>query len=745
MVKILEDDGEQMDDEEIKSALNTIITRLTQPDRSIREKLLPVWRAADFRWRGYNTIFWNSDAQNWEVPTRDQCEVIGADWESLNHSVNIYRAYGESVIGALSSAVPTVRFFPGDADNPNDITTAKAFTDIDKLIDRQNHAQLLLIKMLFTLWRQPFTAIYNHVHYSEEYGVRQEPVYGPELQEEISYSCMDCGLPVESPELEPVCMNCGSENIQTGIELVEKTVVVGYNDEPKSKVIIEVFGPLQVELPYFVTSQKCSPYLGLRIEEHISYLQSLYPDEELTGSTTDEDFEKWARTPIETDGEVNTDTNTHGRWWIRPWAFNILGKDDPRVEQLKQLFPKGVKVCKVGEKVVKYIQEELDAHWTVSMDPLSDHIHADPWGSPVINIQEMSDEILDLEMQTIEHGVPQTFASPKVLDFQEYDKQEIKVGSVFPAEPLPGQTLDNAFFTTKTATLSPEVSSIGSKLQSLGNLVSRAQPQIYGGKSGNETLGQDQQARQDALQRLGTLWKIVNNCWIDAKKRACMEWRDNQQEDEKFVTKVGDSYINTWIRLADMGGEVSHVEAEISEQFPVSWAQQRDILLQLLGLNNPMIMQAAGHPENLSYIANLFGLSKLYIPGEDDRNAQLRDILTLLQSDPLPPQPQLDNVGMPMLDQMMNPMMGPPQPTVPVDPRTANIPVRVEIVRVWANSDAGQLAKIENPGGYANVMAQLDQLLMYMPPPTPVETNESGKGLSTPAKDPLSVSVPGEV
>lgn len=743
--------NQEADNDPINEALKKIIQTLKQADEQIRERMLPIWRMADYRWRGYNTVFWNDTARDWQVPTRADCELLNIDYESLNHSVNIYRAYGESVIGALSSAVPSVKFFPGDADSADDVATARAFSKIDKLLDKQNNSPLLLIRMLFTMWRQPFAALYIHPEENEKYGTYKKPIYEPQMVEETVFECADCG-DYPDPDVDEACPNCKGQNIFDYQGEVERVVVVGYNDEPKSRIHIEVFGPLQVRVPYYARNLECASYVGLETEEAVSYLQDLYPDHHIVGDPGDETFNKWARSPLESLGEINKDTTTWGRWWLPPSSFWALGYDNrEEVEQLKQMFPKGAYVCIIGGKVVDRRAENLHDRWIITEDPTSDHIHADPLGHPVENIQEMTDEVLDLEMQTMEYGIPQTFADPSVLNFKKFSETEVKVGQVFPAEAKPGATLEHGFFTTKTATLSPEVSQIGQKLQAMGQLVSRAQPQIYGGRSGNDTLGQDQQARQDALQRLGIIWKIIVTAWKQAKAVACVNFRNHIQEDEKIVEASGDGFVNTWIRLSELRGEISVIDSEVSEQFPISWAQQRDILLQLLGLNRPPIDMALFSPSNISYINTLLGLNDLKIPGESDRLNQLRDIVDLLKSGPLPPVPIMGPDQMPMIDptsdpMMPQPMMGPPQPTISVDSRIANIPVRLEAIKEWANSDAGYLAKMENPEGFANVMAQFDQMLGMLPPPVmqeePVKENNNGKGLSTPAKDDLSVDSP---
>ncbi len=44
-------------------------------------------------------------------------------------------------------------------------------------------------------------------------------------------------------------------------------------------------------------------------------------------------------------------------------------------------------------------------------------------------------------------------------------------------------------------------------------------------------------------------------------------------------------------------------------------------------------------------------------------------------------------------------------PSVPIDLLFDNHVVELEECRRWANSDAGQIARIENPVGFANVRA----------------------------------------
>src|SRR5207245_884515 len=88
------------------------------------------------------------------------------------------------------------------------------------------------------------------------------------------------------------------------------------------------------------------------------------------------------------------------------------------------------------------------------------------------------------------------------------------------------------------------------------------------------------------------------------------------------------------IRTADLKGNIC-VHPEADETFPRLKSQQRAVLQQLFGINDPLIQRALTEPANIGYIKNVIGLSELVVPGEDSRNKQLREIQQLLASAPI--------------------------------------------------------------------------------------------------------------
>src|SRR5258706_167386 len=233
---------------------------------------------------------------------------------------------------------------------------------------------------------------------------------------------------------------------------------------------------------------------------------------------------------------------------------------------------------------------------------------------------------------------------------------------------------------------------------------------------------------------------------------------------------VFDSHV---IRIADLKGNIC-VHPEADETFPRLKSQQRGVLQQMFSINDPMIQRALTEPANLGYIKNVLGLTELVIPGEESRNKQLREIQQLLASSPIvislhpsgaahiEPAPtdassHLSSVGAqhaaPELGTMPGSAAGSadsaqslgdsarPQdagvtvplvlPSVPVDQLLDDHAVEFEECKRWANSDAGQAARMTNPAGFANVRAHAEAHLRAMTPSSRVSTPPSPTELHT--------------
>jgi hypothetical protein len=234
-------------------------------------------------------------------------------------------------------------------------------------------------------------------------------------------------------------------------------------------------------------------------------------------------------------------------------------------------------------------------------------------------------------------------------------------------------------------------------------------------------------SRAQALQRLQTPWKMLTKWWREVLGKVIPDYIEDVMNDEHFVeqTKQG-GFINVFIRKSELEGTIGNIELDVDEQLPMSWAQQRDTIMQLMNAANPTIMQALMAPENLPYIKRAIGLVDFTVPGLDDRNKQYEEIYSLINGEPivLPP----DEQQMIMAASMGQQPQPQELPTIEIEPDVDDHLIHATICREWLVSDAGRLCKVENPGGYRNVLLHLKQHMMLIAPPMEPEISDQTKG-----------------
>jgi hypothetical protein len=476
----------------------------------------------------------------------------------------------------------------------------------------------------------------------------------------------------------------------------------------------------QADTPYLIYAYETHYALAIERYSHLHGKNALTAKKIAAATGPRDPYEQWGRLSPQYQGEYPLNTVTIRNCWLRPSAFNILSRKED-VDELKKKYPNGAKVVLVNDEFAEACNEDLDDCWTLTHNPLSDYIHFDPLGLLLVSIQEITNDLISLILQTIEHGIGQTFADPGVLNFNAYRQMESTPGGIYEATPKSGKSIGDAFHEVKTATLSPEVMPFAQNIQTLAQLVSGALPSLFGGAvAGGGTASEYSMSRAQALQRLQNTWKMLTTWWKQIFGKAIPMFIEETHEDERDVQRLKDgSFVNVFIRKAEMEGKIGKVELEANENLPMTWSQQKDIIMQLLQSANPEILAILGSPENLPVIREAIGLTDFYVPGESDVEATYDDIKLLLNSEPMP-NPQHNP---------MDPMSGPPEmPSIEVDPDYSDPEIGFEIVRKWVRSEAGRQAKVDNEPGYRNVLLygkmyqmlqqqrMMQQMMMQGPP-----------------------------
>jgi hypothetical protein len=726
-------------DEKIQKLLKSVADHFDQEDRAVRERQLRDWRRLKLLWEGFTRVWYSEVAHDWRIWDEN---IINADTDQqfYDKPINIFRAYLESIIAALSITVPGIKCYPDDADNPLDLTTAKAGDKIALLIKRHNNDPLLFLHALYIICTEGMTACYSYPKEDEKYGTYEEPKYEDQTEEvHICPFCqsrladelftnrlMDEYQPTDDEVLlhdtiinkGPVCPECASlldPNLQRSQLVV--TRLVGTTTKPKSRICLECYGGLYVKIPSYAMRQEDIPYLMFSYETHYSNVLDRYPNmrDKFKGTKVGasaggmyDPYEQWARLSPQYRGEYPLNNVTVRNCWLRPSAFEVLQEEDAKL--LKKHYPDGAKIVLINDMYADDENECLDDCWTIMQDPMSDYLHKRPMGALLINVQEISSDIISLALQTIEHGISQTFADPGVLNFEQYRQTEVLPGGVYPAVAKTGKALGEGFFETRTATLSQEVLPFFQQIQTLGQMASGALPSLFGGQiEGSKTASEYSMSRAQALQRLQNVWKMITMWWKDIYAKAIPMYIQELKDDERSVEMDEQgNFINVFVRIAELEGKIGRIELESNENLPITWSQRKDVYMKLLEAQNPKILEALTSPENVKNLVEAIGLDDFNVPGEDDRQKQYEEIRQLINSTPIP-QPPSDEQIMMAIQQGTPPEQIQPVelPSVDIDYDLDNHQIESDICRTYLVSTAGRLLKTENPEGYKNVLLHM--------------------------------------
>jgi len=517
-----------------------------------------------------------------------------------------------------------------------------------------------------------------------------------------------------------ICGQCGATlgaNDFRPVPLVPVPQSVGTRRVANGQEVISIVGGLELNTPVWANEQYEFPYLQWQMEVHRAKLKAAFPHAadkiQMGGPQAADDI--YARAtrisvsqgmPTIHPGDALFNLITFSRTWIRPWAFYSI-EDAAVRDQLLRLFPDGCYAAFAGETYCESRNESMDDCWRVMHALPGDGQNRPSVGDSLIEVQERYNTLSNIQAETYEYGVPPIYADPQVLDFDALANQTAEPAAHYPARARPGMSLADGFFQPAPAQVPPDMlrhqqDLIGPIAQFLTGLF----PAVFGGEMENvKTASGYAMARDQALGRLGLVWRRLKSFYCDVMLLSVDCFRKNRPDDVEipFLGASGE-FEARFIRLANLKGNIqAHPESD--ETFPRLKSQQRAVLQQLMTNPDPTIQAALREPANLGFVKSLVGLSELVVPGDDARNKQLREIQQLLLT------PQALTFSGPESAVMPTAFPGSTIPasevksTVPVDELLDDHATEFEECRRWASSDAGQIARAQNPAGFANVRA----------------------------------------
>ena len=549
-----------------------------------------------------------------------------------------------------------------------------------------------------------------------------------------------------SPTNGADCPGCGAELTETHLRKAERVTVprvIGTRRVPNGQEVISIAGGLELNTPVWANEMHEYPYLQWQAEVHRAKLKAAYPHaaskiEAAPSQGPDDVYARVSRLSVEQGlpsihpGDALMNLITFDRTWLRPWAFYSI-EDEAVRNELLAMFPDGCYCGFAGDVYCESRSESMDDHWRVLHALPGDGQNRPSVGDSLVQVQERYNVLSNMQAETYEYGIPPIYADPQVLDFDALANQVAEPAAHFPARARPGQPLAAGFFQPAPAQVPPDMirhqqDLIGPVAQFLTGLF----PAIFGGNMEDvKTASGYALARDQAMGRLGLVWRRTKQFYADVLLLAVDCFRKNRPADAEIPLLGPDGTLDAhMIRAADLKGNIC-VHPEADETFPRLKSQQRAVLQQLFSLNDPLIQEALAEPANIGYIKNVLGLTELVVPGEDSRNKQLREIQQLLASAPIVismhpsgvahagPQEEspggasptgTDSADVSVHESRVTSHQSQPLilPSVPVDQLLDDHAVEFEECKRWANSEAGQSAKMTNPAGFANVRAHTE-------------------------------------
>lgn len=743
--------------ERMQEALRRLVFQFsTESELSRRQEIRRIKQAHQF-WRGLQYLWWDERDQNWHLPFEQKIMDNSSieDLPRYEFVTNIYQAFGLSIISVLSQDVPRVRFFPSSAQAEEDVAAAKAATEVAGLVERNNRVGNLIVDEAFHLWTGGKVGAYvRFVVDGQRFGFHPETEIGMrevKIGSDV-YVCPECGGETEAArkagettsgfsgrnkegeqnprsagddtavldgataETAPQadqdghqisCGQCGALLTEEDFVAAETVTVPAAQTRLRvanGEEVVTIVGGLELKTPPWANEMHEYPYVQWNMEVHLARLRAAYPHAaDKIGppvATSMQEYERLARLaqsqggPLTEGGDFNINLITFQRTWLRPWAFFALDDKSLR-DELLQLFPDGAYVAFAGDVYCESRNENMDDHWRVLHALPGDGSSGRPaLGDVLISVQERFNTLSNLQIETYEYGIPPIYADSEVLDFDSLQNQTAEPGAHYPARAKPGQSLAAGFFQPEPAQVPPDLAEHAANLMGpIAQFLTGAFPALFGGAmANNDTAAGYSMARDQAMGRIGLVWRRMKFFHADVMLLAVDCFRQNRPNDvEVTLLGAGAAFESKWIRLADLKGNLFSYP-ETDEQYPTLWSQQRAVMMQLLANPDPQIQAVLAHPENMALIKRLIGLEEFVIPDEESRTKQYREIAQMVGE--MPVVHRDNSTGVELL-----------LPSIVPDEFADNHAVELEICMRWFSADAGQVAKIEAPAGYANVRA----------------------------------------
>lgn len=691
-------------------------------------------RKNELYWRGnqYLDEVWSSDGSLVDYrPMNGQWYQENPDADNGNGLydtvINDIRGYGRKFIAVCAQQPPNIKAVPNDKQNDDHIRRAKRADRVAAKLHGLWNIKQQNRKLYLSYYKNGTSFAYTKfVANGEKYGYTeldqmemQPGPIGP-----ATLNCIHCGqqTPVENTALAPTsCPGCqapfGPEDLREPEQgnIATKTGTKRYEN---GCVEHRVESGLRVTTPFDIEELTDAPWLLYEYEEHKGRLFLLFPqlrDKMMneggaafggggTSTTSGQITRDIASSPSATVVAPRKHRLLFTQCWLRPIMYELAIGDVtlpgmesmPLRDALKKLYPTGLKVTQVnGDYVVKLEEERMDDVWFMSPPEPAENAYPDPICKDYMSVQDQTNDLANIQRQTWERAIPQMGFDTRRVDMVFQSKYKQLPASLIPMTGSIGGKLDDAFTKLPVATPEPEMEKYAVEQREHGAEIIGITPPIFGGGAKEQTAYATNLKRNQAMLQLSVPADAGREYWCGATYNAVM-----------LTAKFSKGKIPSPHAPTTETDEIEDIEEllqggwhfEAADSFPMSWAEQREALNELLknSVGDPDFRQKLGFglPNNLDKLQDtIIAIPGWDIENQDAYNKVHEEIRQLLKAAPTK-QPSQAVPGQTV-----------DIPSIPIDDFTDDHAFVAQCIKDWAQTETAIEARATNPDGYSNVVA----------------------------------------
>ncbi len=732
--------------DEEKKALRALAQKAAKRDYPARiVEIVQAWEAALF-YRGFQFLI-PREGGGWLVPGESTGYGPSMQIDLSLLPTNIYGAYAQMIMSALTRTVPPTRFEAQDANDNKGITAAASADKFVKVIARNNPLKVIQNDATRYLWCDGRYIYWSRfIRDGQQFGWQNEdsPEYVPEDEpsDEEAEQIEAKRLWEEQPEEDRQTPATLQDQERQEAEQQADSADTDKEDEPepskripRGQEVRTVHGKLETKItPMMANSLAEADVVQLEWEYDVSRAKGMFywVAEKIKGGSTGVDEGEIARLARQntklgmqsayiTSDSIAEDVTVQ-RSWIRPSYFMHVDNQDVR-GSLQKKFPRGCLLVLAGEIFCYARNEAIEQSLALGSAYSGDGQNRNALGTGFLPAQKRINNWLDLMNDYFVRGVPKIWHDNKAFDAEAIKKQTNTPGDRGIVKRPPNTNVDQLVW-AEPQIQAPQAlpDFVKQYIGPLGELLTGGYPALSGGNTGsNDTAKGIAEQRDQALGRLGPTWHFI----VSAETQSMLQ-----------LVQWGAKCRNGTISEKIPGGEVIELEAsnlsadilcfpESDENFPESWSQRQQRFLSFIGEagKNPQLGEVIFNPMNLKLLQYSVGLGEFYIKQVKSLEKQQGELEILLKTGPIPN--AMKQQAKANLERMIQ--AGSQDPTNPVDPakfeavakqiqampdNVSTVPVDGEIddneteafaLWAWMMDADGRKTKRTKPKAYDNV------------------------------------------